>query len=304
MKSGWNGKGKNLLRFGMVCCIVAFFAGCDDYPTRPGEGFYYYPGFRDWWRIPLVYPYQIHIVDSFDCGDFTKYDPSSLVASPEGEVLISSVTAFAETGKYWLFKDGKNFFSFDIPAERIRRFDSEGALTVFLKEEKLSPPAWKKLSALYKERWRTADRIRKNLVRAFYTQRKNYYGRRIPLKMPWQMVIEGDTAFIGKYDVSQAVSNLLPPQESKRWVEDIGAANFERAFVAFRRTEGEMPYGCLIYATGSVAAFATLGELADFTRLNYPDITLSELLPVGDFCDLMWRVIEKMKQIDPRKLGY
>ena len=304
MKSGWNGKGKNLLRFGMVCCVVAFFAGCDDYPTRPGEGFYYYPGFRDWWRIPLVYPYQIHIVDSFDCGDFTKYDPSSLVADPNGNVLISSVTAFAETGKYWLFKDGKNFFSFDIPAERIRRFDSEGALTVFLEEEKLSPPAWKKLSALYKERWRTADRIRKNLVRAFYTQRKNYYGRRIPLKMPWQMVIEGDTAFIGKYDVSQAVSNLLPPQESERWVEGIVAANFERAFVAFRRTEGEMPYGCLIYATGSVVDFETREELAGFARLNYPDITLSELMPVGDFHDLMWRAIEKIKQTDPRKLGY
>ena len=299
MKSGWNGKGKNLFRLGMVCCIVAFFVGCDDYPTRPGEGFYYYPGFRDWWRIPLVYPYQICILESFDRGYFEKYNPSSLVASPNGNVLISSVTAFAETGKYWLFKDGKNFFSFDIPAERIRRFDSEGALTVFLEEEKLSPPAWKDLSALYKERWRAVDRITKNLVRSFFTQRRNYYGRRIPLKMPWQMVIEGDTAFIGKYDVSQAVSNLLPPQESERWVEGIGAADFEKTFVAFRWTGGEKPFGCLIYATGSVVDFETREELAGFARLNYPDITLSELMPVGDFHDLMWRAIEKIRQTDP-----
>ena len=122
----------------MVCGIVAFLAGCDDYPTRPGEGFYSYPGFRDWWRIPLVYPYQVRILDSFDCGYFEKYDPSSLVAEPKGEVLIPAVTAFAETGKYWLFKDGKHCFSFDITASRIRRFDSEGALTVFLEGEKLS----------------------------------------------------------------------------------------------------------------------------------------------------------------------
>ena len=103
----------------------------------------------------------------------------------------------------------------------------------------------------------------------------------------------------GKSTLLNMIAGILSPDAGEIVID-----GEVMAFVAFRRTEGEMPYGCLIYATGSVAAFATLGELADFTRLNYPDITLSELLPVGDFFDLMWRVIEKMKQIDPRKLGY
>jgi hypothetical protein len=33
-----------------------------------GPKFYTESGFRDWWRIPLVYPYSIHCIDSLDSG--------------------------------------------------------------------------------------------------------------------------------------------------------------------------------------------------------------------------------------------
>ena len=121
MRSVWNGKSKTIL-FLVIFIVMILLPGCDDSPTRPGEGFYSYQGYRDWWRIPLDYPYQIHIVDSFEQGYFEKYDPSTLVAEAKGDVLISEITAFAENDKYWLFKSKKAFFLFDITTQKGKEF--------------------------------------------------------------------------------------------------------------------------------------------------------------------------------------
>ena len=63
MKSVWNGKNKKIL-FLVIFIGMILLPGCYDSPTRPGEGFYSYRGYRDWWRIPLDYPYQIYIANS------------------------------------------------------------------------------------------------------------------------------------------------------------------------------------------------------------------------------------------------
>ncbi len=284
----------------MIGVALALGGGCDDSPTRPGEGFYWYAGFRDWWRIPLIYPYQISIKDSFASGSLEKYDPSSPVAEGKGEVLIPAISAFAETGKYWLFKTPVSFFAFDIVSGEIRHFDSEKALLNFLEAQKFSLPEWQDLSALYKERWAFVDQVAKRLERKFLTQRKNYYGRRIPLKMPWQLIIADRQAFIGKYETSQAISDLLPPQENSKWVENIVAANYAKNLVVFQQINATKPYGCLIYATGSVRTFATPKELADFIELNYPGTILPELLPLDEFYDLMWQALDNILH-DPKK---
>ena len=65
MKSAWNGKNKKIL-FLVIFIGMILLPGCDDSPTRPGEGFYSYRGYRDWWRIPLRFPYQITMLDTFD----------------------------------------------------------------------------------------------------------------------------------------------------------------------------------------------------------------------------------------------
>ena len=303
MKSVWNGKSK-LILFLVIFIGMILLPGCDDFPTRPGEGFYSYQGYRDWWRIPLDYPYQIYIVDSFEQGYFEKYDPSTLVAEAKGDVLISEITAFAENDKYWLFKSKKAFFLFDITTQKVQQIDSEKEFLKLLSQQKLPLPVWKNLAVLYKDRWNQIIKIYQSFDRGFFTQRQNYYGKRIPLKKPWQIVITENNAFISQYDVSQTISDRLPPQKHRKYLENIIAANFERCFVAFKQSNTEKPYGCLIYASGSVRNFSTAEELDRFIKLNYPDSALPEMVELEKFYKLMWQAIEKIKQTDPQKLAY
>ena len=303
MKSVWNGKNKKIL-FLVIFIGMILLPGCDDFPTRPGEGFYSYQGYRDWWRIPLDYPYQIHIVDSFEQGYFEKYDPSTLVAEAKADVLISEITAFAENDKYWLFKSKKAFFLFDITTQKVQQIDSEKEFLKLLSQQKLPLPVWKNLAVLYKDRWKEIDKIYQSPDHGFFTQRQNYYGKRIPLKKPWQIVITENNAFISQYDVSQTISDRLPPQKHRKYLENIVAANYERCFAVFQQNNTEKPYGCLIYASGSVQNFSTAEELDRFIKLNYPDSALPEMMKLEKFYNLMWQAIEKIKQTDPQKLAY
>lgn len=303
MRSAWNGKNKKIL-FLVIFIGMILLPGCDDSPVRPGEGFYSYQGYRDWWRIPLDYPYQIYIADSFEQGSFEKYDPSTLVAEAQGDILIPEITAFAENDKYWLFKSNKSFFLFDIATQKVQQFNSEKKLLKLLSQQKRPLPAWKKLAILYKERWNEIDKIYQSPDRGFFTRRENYYGKRIPLKKPWQIVITENNAFISKYDVSQTISDRLPPQKHRKYIENIIAANYERCFAVFQQNNTEKRYGCLIYASGAVRNFATEEELDRFIKLNYPDSALPKMMPLEKFYKLMWQAIEKIKQTAPQKLAY
>jgi hypothetical protein len=42
------------------------------YKGKVPKDFYYYDGFRDWWRFPLVYPYSIGCIDTKDYGYITS----------------------------------------------------------------------------------------------------------------------------------------------------------------------------------------------------------------------------------------
>ena len=97
MKYAWSGKGKNIFLACLAGMILFFLPGCDFGPERPNEGFFYYTGFRDWWRIPLVYPFQIQVIDCFDSGSFTRHKIPSLVAHSESTQLLSEVTVFLIT---------------------------------------------------------------------------------------------------------------------------------------------------------------------------------------------------------------
>ena len=74
--------------------------------------------------------------------------------------------------------------------------------------------------------------------------------------------------------------------------------------MAFNQSNTEKAYGCLIYASGKIRKFATAKELEHFTKLNFPDSSLSEMMKVEVFYDLMWQAIEKIKQTAPQKLAY
>ena len=173
MKSVWNGKNKKIL-FLVIFIGMILLPGCDDSPTRPGEGFYSYRGYRDWWRIPLRFPYQITVIDTFANGNLEKYDSSSLMADPKCETVVENISAIGYDGK----------------------------------------------------------------------------------------------------------------------------------FAVFQQRNVEKPYGCLIYASGSVRNFATIEELDRFIKLNYPDSALPEMMELEKFYNLMWQAIEKIKRTDPQKLAY
>ena len=68
--------------------ILLLLAGCEK------ADFYNYMGYRDWYRFPLKYPYQMEMIDTFDTGIFGKYiggdirDPNKSV---EGILIVSAL---------------------------------------------------------------------------------------------------------------------------------------------------------------------------------------------------------------------
>ena len=134
MKSVWNGK-NNQIVFCLTFIAFIFLAACDDYPLHPGEGFYSYRGYRDWWRTPLSFPYQVTNIDTFDYGTLEKYDPSSLIADPKCEILVTGITQITCNGKFAVFRRKTPAQSFGIllfSTSSIKFFDTEKDLTDFL----------------------------------------------------------------------------------------------------------------------------------------------------------------------------
>ena len=67
--------------------LVVLLAGCgrlkkssENNPPKipPKDPFYNCKGFRDWYRIPLKYPYQVIMIDNWDDGSLEKYDGGNL----------------------------------------------------------------------------------------------------------------------------------------------------------------------------------------------------------------------------------
>ncbi len=46
------------------------------------DAFYTYDGFRDWWRMPLVFPYQLKCINTHDRANVETYNPDYPVANP------------------------------------------------------------------------------------------------------------------------------------------------------------------------------------------------------------------------------
>ena len=68
--------------------FLLLLSGCGE------ADFYNYMGYRDWYRFPLKYPYQMEMIDTFDIGIFGKYiggdirDPNKSV---EGILIVSAL---------------------------------------------------------------------------------------------------------------------------------------------------------------------------------------------------------------------
>ena len=158
--------------------LLFFSAGCDDSPSQPGQGFYSYQGYRDWWRIPLRYPYQIRIIDSFASGTLEKYDPASLIADPRCETLAENVDKAGYHGKFAVFiqKNMENPYGILIYASgEIIKFPTEDELKKFaeLNYPDAALPKMMNLNSFYSLMWQAISSIQKSHPGFFEDLQKN-----------------------------------------------------------------------------------------------------------------------------------
>ena len=158
---------RKLFQFFLAGILLLFFAGCDDSPSQPGEGFYSYQGFRDWWRIPLRYPYQIRIIDSFESGTLEKYDPASLIADPRCETLAEKVVEAGYHGKFAVFRQKNKEKPYGIliyASGAIKNFSTEEDLKKFAGSNypDAAFPKMMDLDGFYKLMWQAISSIKKS----------------------------------------------------------------------------------------------------------------------------------------------
>ena len=92
--------------------------------TAVPEDFYAYEGLRDWFRMPLVYPYQLQAIDSTLCFHLMRYNGKASVRDPnkssenvrDGTSSMTALSHLSFVGTMLLFKkegvDEYGIFSF------------------------------------------------------------------------------------------------------------------------------------------------------------------------------------------------
>ena len=129
--------------------------------------FYNYDGFRDWYRFPLIYPYQIITIDGFDRGRLEEYiggdirDPN--VSSKS--VLKGDISAIIRQDEYLVFKlekpdkEGNVYGIFDYRSGEVRRFKDTDSLRREL--EPGFPLQFDSLEKAYDDYWHPAKKAKK-----------------------------------------------------------------------------------------------------------------------------------------------
>ena len=133
---------KLILLFALA--ILLQLSGCGE------ADFYNYMGYRDWYRFPLKYPYQMEMIDTFDTGIFGKYiggdirDPNKSV---EGLLIVSALIQRDDCVIFQLPPEGtpgaadqdrppgSRYAIFRYDSGRLRFFEDEGSLMRELKTD-------------------------------------------------------------------------------------------------------------------------------------------------------------------------
>lgn len=111
--------------------------------------FYTYLGFRDYYRMPLRYPYSLHCEEVLDAAEL--FDESNVVqfdVSNNGELLcgLSNITAFQFNENY-LFgtcielvngKSNRIYFAYNFNERETNKFKKERELIAFLQSKGIS----------------------------------------------------------------------------------------------------------------------------------------------------------------------
>ncbi len=101
------------------------------------EDFFTYDGFRDWWRLPLVFPYDLVMIDTLDSANLTRFkggdvqDPnhsSEQLQGPQDITRFSFDRHFliGRRGPVWWDKNRPlDWFIFEFRTEKLTIYSSE-----------------------------------------------------------------------------------------------------------------------------------------------------------------------------------
>ena len=87
-----------------------------------------YPGFRDWYRFPVRYPYHFLMIDTLESGTLAKYDGGDIREPNSSSVSVDGCTDIIKLGwnsKFLIFECADHRFGlFQFDSGQCRIFDS------------------------------------------------------------------------------------------------------------------------------------------------------------------------------------
>ena len=147
---------KKVLTFTLLCLVV-LLAGCGRMKKFKGneakkpalDPFYTYAGFRDWYRFPLKYPYQVMMVDTWSHGSLERYDGGD-IENPNASshsVMDGWITHLHLHDDYAFFRNEDGTYgSMQYSTGKVTLYSTEEELSAIC----LSPGDFKTLEYFYK----------------------------------------------------------------------------------------------------------------------------------------------------------
>lgn len=126
--------------------------------------YYTYPGFRDFYRFPLVYPYHITMIDTFDRGWLEEYVGGDIRDSnvSSKSILEGDISGIILRDDCLIFKlekpdkEGSLYGIFDYRSGEVSRFKDTDSLRSAL--EPGFPPDFEPLKKAYYDYWESPGR--------------------------------------------------------------------------------------------------------------------------------------------------
>ncbi len=140
--------------------ILLLLAGCDQNVQRPKteekDPFYTYTGYRDWWRFPLEYPYQMLMIDTFRAGYLEQYNPAYPVEDPNqsSTALLQDITLIAREKEFAALQTASEGLALLVyRTGELTEFNSEEELLSYLREhcQFAASLRWQDMDTCYRE---------------------------------------------------------------------------------------------------------------------------------------------------------
>lgn len=119
-------------------CLVVLLTGCGRVKRKlsggsqpkapPKDPFYTYDGFRDWYRFPLKYPYQVMMIDDYDDGYLQLFEGGNIEENP-AMTVAGRITDLHLHEDYAFFKKEECTYGYlQYSTGEVRLFETEEEL--------------------------------------------------------------------------------------------------------------------------------------------------------------------------------